>query len=79
MQRLRQAHIEGRLDPYQDCIHCHVPKPRLPVILGSFVINGFAVRKLIPALEKLALFLKIPIFQSRAADPVNTKSKSSNP
>jgi radical SAM protein with 4Fe4S-binding SPASM domain len=79
MQRLRRAHIDGKLESYQDCVRCHVPKPRLPVILGSFIINGLAVRKLIPALEKLALLLKIPIFENRAVDPLGAKNKSSKP
>lgn len=69
MQRLRRAHIDGEIAAYHDCVNCHAPKPRLPVIVGSFVINGLAVRKLIPMFEKLALLLRIPIFETRAAPP----------
>jgi MoaA/NifB/PqqE/SkfB family radical SAM enzyme len=76
MQKLRQAHIDGKLEPYSDCVHCHVPKPRLPVILGSFVINGLAVRKLIPALEKLALLLRVPIFETRAISTSKAEDKN---
>ncbi len=65
MQKLRQAHLEGRIETYNDCVHCCVPKPRLPLILASFVVNGLAARKLIPLLEKLALFLKAPVFEDR--------------
>ena len=74
MQRLRRAHIDGRIDGYHDCVNCHAPKPRLPVIIGSFVINGLAVRKLIPMFEKLALLLRLPIFETRAvAPPIKAK------
>ncbi len=74
MQRLRRAHIDGNIAAYHDCVNCHAPKPRLPVIVGSFVINGLAVRKLIPMFEKLALILKIPIFETRAvAPPIKAK------
>lgn len=66
MQALRQAHIDGRSDSYRDCAACHAPRPRLPVILGSFVADGFAVRKLIPLVERLAVSLRIPVFESRA-------------
>ncbi len=76
MQKLRQAHSDGRLDGYHDCVHCHAPRPRLPVILGSFVINGLAVRKLIPAIEKLALLFKIPIFENRAAEAPSVDAKA---
>jgi len=79
MQKLRQAHIDGALDHYGDCVHCHVPKPRLPVILGSFVINGLAVRKLIPALEKLALLLGVPVFENRAISASKAESKNAGP
>jgi radical SAM protein with 4Fe4S-binding SPASM domain len=65
MQALRRAHIEGRSGDYPACASCHAPRPRLPVILGSFVADGFAVRKLIPALERLAFTLKLPLFETR--------------
>lgn len=67
MQKLRQAHLSGEIEAYRACVHCHAPRPRLPFILASFVINGLAARKLVPVVEKLALFLKIPFFENRAA------------
>jgi radical SAM protein with 4Fe4S-binding SPASM domain len=73
MQKLRQAHLEGNVGAYPDCVRCHAPKPRLPVILGSFVINSLAVRKWIPVFEKLALLFKISIFENRAVEPPPAK------
>ncbi|MBI1745435.1 MAG: SPASM domain-containing protein [Acidobacteria bacterium] len=68
MQKLRQAHIDGNLAAYHECVNCHAPRPRMPVILGSFVVNSLAVRKWIPIFEKLSLLLKIPIFENRPAE-----------
>ena len=65
MQRIRQAHLDGKIENYNDCVNCWVPKPRMVFILGSFVVNGLAVRKMIPLLEKLALFSQAPIFEDR--------------
>lgn len=69
MQRLRQAHLDRKIEAYPDCVNCHAPKPRLPVILGSFVINSLAVRKWIPVFEKLSLLFKISVFEHRAVEP----------
>jgi hypothetical protein len=74
MRALRQAHIDGTSDRYPDCANCHAPKPRLPVILGSFVANGFAVRKWIPVLERLLPTLKIPAFEGRAEKPQHSRT-----
>ena len=55
----------GDLTDYPDCMDCHAPNPRLPVILGSFLVDMFKVRKWIPKLEKMAVFYKIPLFVDR--------------
>jgi radical SAM protein with 4Fe4S-binding SPASM domain len=68
MQKLRQAHVAGKLEAYPDCVHCHAPRPRLPFILGSFVVNGLAARKVIPLIEKLALRFRAPVFENRIDD-----------
>lgn len=78
MQKLRQAHIEGTLEAYHDCVNCHAPRPRLPVILGSFVVNSLAVRRLIPVFEKLSLLFKIAIFENRAVAPPKAGAKIQN-
>lgn len=69
MQRLRLAHLRRRTEAYEDCINCHAPRPRLPVILGSFVVNGLAVRKWIWVFEKLSLLYGVSIFENHAAEP----------
>lgn len=75
MQKLRQAHIDGKIEAYPDCLNCHAPRPRLPFILASFLVNSLAVRKWIPVFERLALLLKIPIFENCPVDQSVAKAK----
>ena len=65
IQRLRQAHLSGDLSDYPDCQNCHAPNPRLPVILGSFMVDLFRIRQWIPKMEKVAIFYKLPLFRDR--------------
>ncbi len=65
MHKMRAAHLRGDLSDYPDCMDCHAPNPRLPVILGSFMIDMFKIRKWIPKMEKLAVFYKMPLFVDR--------------
>ncbi|MBI4447243.1 MAG: radical SAM protein [Acidobacteria bacterium] len=65
MQRMRAAHLRGDLSDYPDCQNCHAPNPRLPVILGSFMVDMFKIRKWIPKMEKMAVFYKVPLFLDR--------------
>lgn len=74
MQRLRKAHLSKNISAYPDCLNCHAPKPRLPVILGSFVINSLAVRKWIPVFEKLSLLFSVSVFERRAAKNPNAEA-----
>ena len=63
MERMREAHLKGDLTDYPECQDCHAPNPRLPVILGSFMVDTLKVRRWIPRMEKLAIFYKMPIFR----------------
>lgn len=65
MQALRQAHLDGDLSAYPDCENCHAPNPRLPTIVGSFMVDMFKVRQWIPRVEKMAIFYKLPLFLDR--------------
>lgn len=65
MRKMRSAHLRGDLSDYPDCLDCHAPNPRLPVILGSFLVDMFKIRKWIPKLEKMAIFYKVPLFVDR--------------
>ena len=65
MNRMRDAHVRGDLSEYPDCQNCHAPNPRLPVILGSFMVDMFKLRQWIPRMEKMAIFYRIPLFRDR--------------
>ncbi len=65
MRALRQAHLDGDLTSYPDCANCHAPNPRMPVILASFLVDMERVRRWIPAVEKLAILHKMPLFRDR--------------
>ncbi len=64
MIRLREAHIRGKLDGYRACQNCPAARPRLPVTLGSFLINTHTVRKTIPFFERLAQIRNISVFET---------------
>ncbi len=68
MQRWRQAHLKGDLTELPDCQRCLAPNPRLPVIIGSFLINSAIVKKWVPRFEKWSLFHKLPIFEDERSD-----------
>jgi radical SAM protein with 4Fe4S-binding SPASM domain len=78
MQKLRQAHIDGKIESYSECVNCHAPRPRLPFILGTFLVNSLAVRKWIPWFERLALLLKIPIFEQSPAEAAQPRTNPSH-
>jgi radical SAM protein with 4Fe4S-binding SPASM domain len=53
MQEMRRAHVLGDLEAFPECRDCKAARPRLPLIVGSFVVDSFRVRKFIPLFEKL--------------------------
>jgi radical SAM protein with 4Fe4S-binding SPASM domain len=64
MVRLREAHIRSDLDTYKACQNCPAARPKLPVTLGSFLINTHTVRKTIPFFERLAQIRNISVFET---------------
>jgi len=63
MVQLREAHIRGDLRGYKACQNCPAARPKLPVTLGSFLINTHTVRKTIPFFERLAQLRNISVFE----------------
>jgi radical SAM protein with 4Fe4S-binding SPASM domain len=64
MVRLCEAHIRGDLSDYAACRKCPAARPRLPVTLGSFLVNTHTVRKAIPFFERLAHLRNISVFET---------------
>jgi len=65
MQALRSAHVAGDLEKLPFCQTCLAPRPRRPVIVGSFLVDPRHVRRLIPLVERLALRHRISFFEDR--------------
>ncbi len=63
MVKLREAHVKGDLLEYPICQTCQAARPSLPALYGSLALNSLTVRKAVPALEKLAKFYNIGVFE----------------
>jgi radical SAM protein with 4Fe4S-binding SPASM domain len=63
MVRLREAHIAGDMTNYPICQTCQAARPSLPALYGSLMMNSLTVRKAVPALEKLARFYNVGVFE----------------
>ena len=57
------AHLEGDLSEYPICQTCQAPRPSLAAMYGSLMLNSLTVRKAVPAMEKLAKFYNIGVFE----------------
>ena len=64
MVELRNAHVQGDLTNYRACQNCPAARPKLPVMLGSFLINTHTVRKAIPFFERMAHLRNISVFET---------------
>jgi len=64
MVRLREGHVRGELGPYKVCRNCPAARPKLPVTLGSFLVNTYTVRRVIPFFERLAQIRNISVFET---------------
>ncbi len=62
--RLREAHLRGDLQEYSFCMNCPAARPRLPAMLGSFLINTHTVLKAVPFFERMAQLRNISVFET---------------
>ncbi len=60
--KMREAHIKGDVSEFPECVNCAAPRPKKILIVGSFLVDVFSVRKIIPVIEKLNLLYKIKLF-----------------
>jgi hypothetical protein len=63
MVKLREAHITGDMTNYKACQTCQAARPSLPAFYGSLALNSLTVRKAVPAMEKLARFYNVRVFE----------------
>ena len=60
MQRMRRLHTAGRGGEVDICSRCCTTIPHPMLVAGSLVLHGRTVRRLLPVVERLAYFSKLP-------------------
>ena len=60
MQRMRRAHTSGRAGEIGICARCCTTIPHPALVAGSLLFHGRTVRRLLPAIERLIYFSKLP-------------------
>lgn len=61
MQRMRKLHVAGRAGEIGICAKCRTAIPHPVLVAGSLVFHGKWVRRLLPVIEKLAYWGKLPV------------------
>lgn len=60
MERMRRLHVEGRAGEIGICSRCCTTIPHPLLVAGSLVFHGRTVRRLLPWIERLAYFSRLP-------------------
>ncbi len=60
MQRMRGLHAAGRGGEIDMCARCCTTIPHPALVTGSLLLHGRTVRRLLPVVERLAYFSKLP-------------------
>jgi radical SAM protein with 4Fe4S-binding SPASM domain len=61
MQQLRQLHATGRAGEIDMCRRCCTTIPHPALVAGSLFLHGRTVRRLLPAVERVAYIAKLPL------------------
>jgi hypothetical protein len=69
MQRMREAHVSGRAGEIDACARCFTTIPHPVLVAGSLTLHGRTVRKLLPLVERLVYFSKLPARLLRPPKP----------
>jgi radical SAM protein with 4Fe4S-binding SPASM domain len=60
MQLLREKHASGRAGEIPMCSKCFTTIPHPALVAGSLLLHGRTVRRLLPVVERLVYFSKLP-------------------
>lgn len=60
MRRMRRAHAEGKAGEVDVCSKCCTTIPHPVLVAGSLVFHGATVRRLLPLVERLTYFARLP-------------------
>ena len=80
MQRMRSLHVTGRAGEIDICARCCTTIPHPALVAGSLLFHGKTVRRLLPMIERLVYFSRLPkallnppkLVQISAATPKET-------
>lgn len=71
MQHLRRAHSTGRAGEIDMCARCCTTIPHPMLVAGSLIFHGKTVRRLLPVIERLAYYSRLPGKLLRPPQPVS--------
>jgi radical SAM protein with 4Fe4S-binding SPASM domain len=60
LQRMRRLHVTGRSGEIDICSKCCTTIPHPLLVAGSLILHGRTVRRLLPWVERIAYFSKMP-------------------
>ena len=60
MRRMRELHVTRRAGEIDVCARCCTTIPSGALVVGSLLLHGRTVRKLLPWVERLVYFSKLP-------------------
>jgi radical SAM protein with 4Fe4S-binding SPASM domain len=60
MQHMRRLHLSGRAGEIDICSRCCTTIPHPLLVAGSLIFHGKTVRRLLPLIERLTYFSKLP-------------------
>ena len=60
MERMRQLHATGRGGEVEVCSRCCTTIPHPALVIGSLILHGRTVRRLLPLVERLTYLSKLP-------------------
>jgi len=60
MQEMRRLHVTGRAGEIDICSRCCTTIPHPVLVTGSLLLHGKTVRRLLPIVERLTYFSKLP-------------------
>jgi radical SAM protein with 4Fe4S-binding SPASM domain len=60
MRRMRWLHVTGRAGEIDVCSHCCTTIPHPALVVGSLLLHGRTVRRLLPLIERLTYLSRLP-------------------
>jgi radical SAM protein with 4Fe4S-binding SPASM domain len=63
MRAMRRAHASGNESPFPECVDCSYSRPRLPLIVGGFLLDPFLVGRLMPIAERFSYWHGLPLYE----------------